>query len=385
VFKTSYKNRKDFLLNLKKILRKTQKESEVLKTRTTILTQLENRLALLTNYEYVLYFFNKPANLNIQINNLFFKEMNDENGRLRKVLAEKDYEISSLKKKLDDERSVLGSFNTDAAATKIVDLAKKVRELTAQLESEKTKNKQLTKTAKDLEEKYESMSEQNQKLKHKLNNVSLSNNQNKNLDKDDYDESDEENVEKKQSLTKENKELKEKLNQTCHKMMEYKSQCEILKQDLNKHKRVFELIRFITLFFTDFIQNKFNFGLKALEKEVGDNFDVKSIISGQGNWKGRQQTIRNLQSKLGELKQQIGMIDARSSQLMTNLDEDEFDENYIMNSSAIVGAKSAQMSIYSGISSSARTTTAHHLDHRHKNELRRIEKERKENYEVKHM
>jgi len=37
---------------------------------------------------------------------------------------------------------------------------------------------------------------------------------------------------------------------------------------------------------------------KALEKEVGENFDIKSIISGQGNWKGRQQQIIILQNKV---------------------------------------------------------------------------------------
>ena len=49
-----------------------------------------------------------------------------------------------------------------------------------------------------------------------------------------------EDEEKKVSLSKENKELKEKLNQTCHKMMEYKSQCEILKQDLKKYQKALE-------------------------------------------------------------------------------------------------------------------------------------------------
>jgi hypothetical protein len=184
--------------------------------------------------------------------------MNDENGRLRKVLAERDYEINSLRKKIEDERAVLGSFSNDVAATKIVDLAKKVRELTAQLESEKTKNKQLAKGNKDLEDKYTRLLEAKQKG-----------------DSAGHfrDEDDSENEEKKVSLGKENKELKEKLNQTCHKMMEYKSQCEILKQDLKKYQ-------------------------KALEKELGENVDVKSILSGQSNWKGRQQQIRNLQSKV---------------------------------------------------------------------------------------
>jgi peptidoglycan hydrolase CwlO-like protein len=39
-------------------------------------------------------------------------------------------------------------------------------------------------------------------------------------------------------LAKENKELKEKYNQTSHKLMEFKSQCEILKQDLKKSQKV---------------------------------------------------------------------------------------------------------------------------------------------------
>jgi len=38
--------------------------------------------------------------------------MRDENGRLRKSLAEKDYEITYLKKKLDEEKSVLGKLFT---------------------------------------------------------------------------------------------------------------------------------------------------------------------------------------------------------------------------------------------------------------------------------
>ena len=35
-------------------------------------------------------------------------ELKDENGRLRKSLAEKDYEVNYLKKKLDEEKSVMG-------------------------------------------------------------------------------------------------------------------------------------------------------------------------------------------------------------------------------------------------------------------------------------
>ncbi len=37
--------------------------------------------------------------------------MKDENGRLRKLLAEKDYEINFLKKKIEDEKALIGLGN----------------------------------------------------------------------------------------------------------------------------------------------------------------------------------------------------------------------------------------------------------------------------------
>jgi len=49
----------------------------------------------------------------------------------------------------------------------------------------------------------------------------------------------------------------------------------------------------------DLIINSFIFTRKkALEKELGENYDIKSILSGQSNWKGRNQQIRTLQSKV---------------------------------------------------------------------------------------
>ena len=110
---------------------------------------------------------------------------------------------------------------------KIVDLAKKVRELTAQYEAEKTRNKQLTKNFAELENRF-------QQLKDKKSKGS-----DDTLEVDEVDDENEESNEpKKISLNKENKDLKEKLNQTSHKMMEYKSQCEILKQDLKRTQKV---------------------------------------------------------------------------------------------------------------------------------------------------
>lgn len=65
------------------------------------------------------------------------------------------------------------------------------------------------------------------------------------------------------------------------------------------------------------------------------------------------------------------MMDARASQL---LDEDEFNENSFSKS----GPNSAFLSGHSSNMSSVRT----HLDGRHKNDLRRLEKDKKEQAEV---
>lgn len=173
---------------------------------------------------------------------------------------EKDYEINHLKKKLNNDQALqeLGPISGDKAATKIVELAKKVRELTASLEAEKTKNKQLAKSCHDVEAQ---LVRERKKKKEYF------------ADDDDNEYSDDEQVATKISLNKENKELKEKLNQMTHKMMEFKSQSECAKQDLVKYRKV-------------------------LEKELGDNVDIKAVLAGSSNWKGRQQQVRLLQAKV---------------------------------------------------------------------------------------
>ncbi|KAL5010887.1 hypothetical protein ScPMuIL_013192 [Solemya velum] len=81
------------------------------------------------------------------------RELKDENSRVYKLLSERDFEIRQFKKKSEnDKKSLSGSEVTnETAALKIVELSKKVREITAELESEKTKSRQLGKKCQDLQ------------------------------------------------------------------------------------------------------------------------------------------------------------------------------------------------------------------------------------------
>ncbi|XP_074652868.1 coiled-coil domain-containing protein 13-like [Tubulanus polymorphus] len=246
------------------------------------------------------------------------REMKDENGRLYKLLNEREFEIKQLKKKREGDRAALAGgagIGSDVAATKIVDLSKKVRELTSELESERTKSKQFQRKCIELQRDVKNLSEQAKQVDGTVPE--------KNVRSIIEDKSDEVEV----------KGLQDKLKSAETRMAEFRMQNQTLKLELQK-------------------------AMKVLSQEVGDNVNVQSLLNNPGNWKGRAQQVLLLQKKVSELK---GRLNEKKSQSQLDLDlEDEF-----MGSNASVSMAG----------------TSRRPDDKNQEQLRKLQKERKEQQE----
>ncbi|XP_069634425.1 coiled-coil domain-containing protein 13 isoform X2 [Haliaeetus albicilla] len=211
------------------------------------------------------------------------REVRDENCRLYKLVTEKDFEIQQLQKKIQEDRLALlgaSALAGDVAATKIVELAKKNREITAETESEKAKVKQLNNKVKELERELQTAIEKLHSLgggdaKIKQSTLKM--------------------IEGNLAESPKVKALQEKLTTANFKVMEYRNQLQSAKQELKMTQ-------------------------KLLANEVGEDVNIQSLLTNSGSWRGRAQQILVLQSKVRELENQLGQNKTRTS--LSEIDEE---------------------------------------------------------------
>ncbi|XP_053872640.1 coiled-coil domain-containing protein 13 isoform X3 [Malaclemys terrapin pileata] len=211
------------------------------------------------------------------------REVVDENGRLYKLVRERDFEIRQLQKKIEEERLALKGMSglaRDVAATKIVELSKKNRELTAETESEKAKVKQLNNKVKELEKELQTALGKIQSLGGNDSGIKQSMLRR---------------MEGNSPGSPELKALQEKLTAANFKAMELRNQLQTTKQELKMMQ-------------------------KLLASEVGEDVNIQNLLTISGSWRGRAQQILVLQGKLRELENQLGQGKRRAS--VNNVDEE---------------------------------------------------------------
>lgn len=204
------------------------------------------------------------------------RELQDENGRLHKLLKEKEFEIKHLRRKAEDHKMALTGTTGlagDVAATKIVELSKKNRELTAEMESEKSRARQMTNKVKELERELQSRNLPEYSGKD-------SGTEPKGPRSADATPTDGSEV----------KALQEKLAAANLKLTEYRNQIQSTRQELKMAHKV-------------------------LASEVGEEVSISQLLSSAGGWRGRSQQILALQGRVRELESQLGQVRTAASEL----------------------------------------------------------------------
>ncbi|EDV28271.1 uncharacterized protein TRIADDRAFT_20929, partial [Trichoplax adhaerens] len=145
----------------------------------------------------------------------------------------------------------------DTAASRIVELSKKNRELSSQIGIEKTQSKELARKFAELNRELDQLKKVNLDFPNDFKNKNDG-------DNEVFDTQEELEV------------TKEKLARTSTKLNEYRSQCQSQKQELKTMHKI-------------------------LISELGDNVNINNLLNRSSNWRGRQQQIISLQDKVCEI------------------------------------------------------------------------------------
>ncbi|XP_028307546.1 coiled-coil domain-containing protein 13-like isoform X2 [Gouania willdenowi] len=183
-------------------------------------------------------------------------EREDNNGRLFKLLSEKDFEIQQLKKKNNEELQLAGAgcpgLFRATAATKIVELSKNNQQLQAAFEQEKIKSKRHSDRVRELEREVVSGQKTNSRS---------------HTTEDSQD-------------THTGKSLKDKLVAANLKVAEYRNQIQSCKQELKVAHKV-------------------------LASEFGKDVNIHQLLKCPGSFRTHFQQTLALQQRVKDLEQQL--------------------------------------------------------------------------------
>lgn len=199
-------------------------------------------------------------------------QLEREISSLKTELKQRECKLAQAQRAREEERAALlgagGGSSSSVAASRIVELSKKNRELCAELARESNRARQLEKRVRELEKAAPAAEEAEVACtRAQVSTRALPSTSHESANSASTD-------------GPSNAELQEQLRHARRKMREYRNQSQQLKTDLKLAHRV-------------------------LASEVGEGVSATSLLSGSSSWKGRSQQIITLQRKVVELREQL--------------------------------------------------------------------------------